>query len=96
MSFALPPRYHTVTLTSVRRYLNVTSRYLKKMLDTSVLERPLTERPIASHLCSVPGVQDCSNVLINLHFLILMNALERLKTLWIKLSKPYLIELFSC
>ncbi len=58
------------------------------MLDTSVPERPFTERPISSHY-GVPGVQSCpmplktclerSCVLIILHFLILMNALERLR-----------------
>jgi hypothetical protein len=60
------------------------------MLDTSVPERPFTERPIALHY-GVPGVQSCpmplktclerSCVLIILHFLILMNAIERLRTL---------------
>jgi hypothetical protein len=59
MPLTLPSRYHNVTLTIVRRYLNVTRRYFKKrMLDTSVPERPFTERPIASHY-SVPGVQSC-------------------------------------
>jgi hypothetical protein len=59
MPLALPPRYHTAILTIVRRYLNVTRRYLKKkMLDTSVPERPFTERPIASHY-SVLWVQSC-------------------------------------
>jgi hypothetical protein len=60
------------------------------MLGTSVPERPFTERPISSHY-SVPGVQSCpmplktclerSCVLITYIFLILMIALERLRTL---------------
>jgi hypothetical protein len=60
------------------------------MLDTSVPERPFTKGPIASHY-GVLGVQRCpmplktclerSNVLIILNFLILMNAIERLRTL---------------
>ena len=80
-ALALPPRYHTVILTIVRRYLNVTRRYLKK---DAGYKRPFTERPISSHY-SVPGVQSCpmplktclerSCVLIILNFFILMNAI---------------------
>jgi len=82
MPLALPPRYHTVTLTIVRRYLNVTRRYLKK---DAGYRRPRASFYWASHY-GVLEVQRCQmafKTCLEPMFLITLNILiliERSRT----------------